>query len=32
VLTITRHSAAGTDPNAGNMFIYGVSFDYLGDM
>ena len=32
IITITRKSSGVPDPNAGNMYIYGVSFDYTSDM
>jgi len=32
VITITRRTSAVQDPNAGMLFIYGVSFDYQSDM
>ena len=32
LITITRKSSGTPDPNGGNMYIYGVSFDYTSDM
>lgn len=32
VLSIGRNGTSGSDPNSGNMYIYGVSFDYTSDM
>jgi hypothetical protein len=32
VITITRKSSNTPDTNSGNLYLYGVSFDYTGDM
>jgi hypothetical protein len=32
ILSIGRNGTSGSDPNGGNMYIYGVAFDYTSDM
>lgn len=32
ILSIGRNGSSASDPNSGNMYLYGVSFDYTADM
>lgn len=32
IITIGRNGGSGSDPSGGNMYIYGISFDYDSDM
>lgn len=32
ILSIGRNGASGSDPNSGNIYIYGIALDYTADM